>query len=267
MAEALFVPDGELFVPTDRARGPWDEHALHGGPVAALVARAAEHAVAAGAAGAAGAGPSLVLVRLTVELLRPVPTAPLKVSTTVVRPGRKVRQLAVSVHAGDVEVTRALALFMRTQPVDLPASTEPDAPPPGPDDGRPMVDEGWWEGFHNTGVEMRFVKGYFSDAGPATVWIRLAQPVVTGEEPSGAVRAAAAADFGNGVSSVLPFQGFLFINPDLTMVLDRTPVGQWICLDAVTHVTGGGIGMAESALYDSEGRMGRALQTLVVDRR
>jgi acyl-CoA thioesterase len=260
MAEALFVPDGDLFVPTDRARGPWDEHALHGGPVAALVARAAEAAVA-------DAAPALVLVRLTVELLRPVPTTPLAVSTTVVRPGRKVRQLAISVHADGVEVTRALALFMRTEAIDLPVSTEPDSPPPGPEDGRPMVDEGWWEGFHNAGVEMRFVKGYFSERGPATVWIRLAQPVVAGEEPSGAVRAAAAADFGNGVSSVLPFQGYLFINPDLTMVLDRTPVGEWVCLDAVTHATGGGIGMAESALYDSEGRVGRAVQTLVLDRR
>ena len=39
---ALFVPEGSTLVPTAAARGPWSPDALHGGPVAALVARCVE---------------------------------------------------------------------------------------------------------------------------------------------------------------------------------------------------------------------------------
>jgi hypothetical protein len=174
----------------------------------------------------------------------------------------------VSVRAGATEVTRAVALFIRTAPIPLPDAADPDPPPPGPEAALLMEDPNpAWEAFHNRGVEMRFVKGYFLDIGPATVWIRLRVPVVGGEEPSPAMRAAAAADFGNGVSGALPFYEYLFINPDLTVLLHRPPVGEWIGLDAVTHLSDGGIGLAESALFDRDGRVGRSAQTLLVDRR
>ena len=39
VAESLFVMvDDDVASPTEFARGPWDPSALHGGPVAALVA-------------------------------------------------------------------------------------------------------------------------------------------------------------------------------------------------------------------------------------
>jgi len=79
---ALFEPDGGSFVPTPLARGPWTARALHGGPVAALVARAVERCSAEG---------GQQLARLTLELLRPVPMARLTVTTFLVRPGRKVQ--------------------------------------------------------------------------------------------------------------------------------------------------------------------------------
>ena len=72
----LFVPDGRRLVPTERARGPWSPDALHGGPVAALVARAAE---------TVPGGEELQLVRITLELLRPVPMAPLAVTSVLAK--------------------------------------------------------------------------------------------------------------------------------------------------------------------------------------
>ncbi len=120
--------------------------------------------------------------------------------------------------------------------------------------------------FHSDGVEMRFVGGLFAQMGPATVWIRLRVPVLTDEEPSPWQRVAAAADFGNGVSSELDFQTHLFINPDLTVYVHRPPVGEWVCLDARTRFGAPGIGMAESALWDIQGRIGRAAQSLLVER-
>ena len=104
-AAALFVADGDHVVPTEYSRGPWEPGALHGGPVAALVARAAE---------AVEGGQDLQLVRITLELLRPVPLAPLRVSTTVVRPGRKVQLIDTVVEADGVEVAWSRALRIRT---------------------------------------------------------------------------------------------------------------------------------------------------------
>ncbi len=77
----------------------------------------------------------------------------------------------------------------------------------------------------------------------------------------------AAADFGNGVSRLTDFDTTLFINPDLTVHLHRLPVGEWVCLDAVSRLEGHGVGLAESALWDEAGPLGRSLQSLLVEPR
>ncbi len=59
----------------------------------------------------------------------------------------------------------------------------------------------------------------------------------------------------------------MFINPDLTLYIDRPPEGEWICLQARTMIPAGGVGIAESVVYDRRGRVGRAIQALLVARR
>ena len=120
-------------------------------------------------------------------------------------------------------------------------------------------------GFHNGGVDIRYVRGRIDRPGPATAWFRLRVPVVAGEEPTPAQRAMAVSDFGNGIGSELEFGSHLFINPDLTVYLHRHPEGEWVCLDARTRFGPPGTGMAESALWDARGRIGRALQSLYVE--
>jgi hypothetical protein len=88
--------------------------------------------------------------------------------------------------------------------------------------------------------------------------------LIAGEQPSPLQCLAAAADFGNGISAILPWEGHLFINPDLTIYIDRPPRGEWICLQSATILAPGGAGIAESVLYDMRGRVGRALQALLV---
>jgi hypothetical protein len=77
---------------------------------------------------------------------------------------------------------------------------------------------------------------------------------------------AAAADFGNGVSSPLSFGDWLFINPDLTIHLSRLPVGEWVGLESHTSAESQGIGISESRLWDEEGPIGRSVQSLLIDR-
>jgi hypothetical protein len=271
-ATTLFVPDGpDRWTPTDLARGPWDPRACHGGPVSALVARAVEHADP-------DSPVDWQIARLTIELTRPVPVgAPLTVSTEVERDGRKVSLVGVRLLDGDTEVARARSLRIRVKPLSLVADdvVQPSADPPGAP-GDAVAQRVSWAtsdqvAFHTHACEHRFTEGSWDALGPVGVWIRLGVPVVPGEAPSGVQRAAAAADFGNGVSGGLPFDRFTFINPDLTVHLLRAPIGEWIGMRTASHYgtanASTGAGFAESALYDAEGRFGRSVQSLILDER
>ena len=88
-----------------------------------------------------------------------------------------------------------------------------------------------------------------------------------GETPSPYQRAAVAADSGNGISAVLPFDGFVFANVDLSVHLARGPVSEWVCLDARSRIEPDGVGFTETALWDETGRIGIAAQSLLVARR
>jgi hypothetical protein len=255
--EALFDRDGARYVPTEASRGPWSPDALHGGPVAALLAGVAE---------AEPSDEPLQPARFTVELLRPVPLAPLTVHTEITRPGRKVQLVEAALAHDDRAVAKATLLRIRTAPLPVPEGM-PEVMPPPPTAGQPRPS--WSDddvvAFHNTGVEHSFVLGQLRTPGPATDWIRLAVPVVTGEAVTPFQRVAAAADFGNGISGIFDPARVTFVNPDLTVYLHRLPAGEWVCLEATTHAGPDGIALAESALYDEQGRIGRAAQTLLLD--
>jgi Acyl-CoA thioesterase C-terminal domain/Acyl-CoA thioesterase N-terminal domain len=242
------------FVATELASGPWDPDAQIGGAPAALLARAFERVPAA---------EGLILSRLTYDFIRPAPLGPVSVRADVARDGRRVQLLEGAMLAGGVEVVRARALrVFRASAAG--SACDGSAPPPGPELGR----SGELPGLHRPRFatdanEVRFVEGGFG-GGPGTAWFRLTSPLVGGERPSPMQRLAAAADFGAGLSSALPRERYLFINVDLTVYAEREPVGEWICLSSETRIAGGGIGVADSVLYDQRGRVGRATQALLI---
>jgi acyl-coenzyme A thioesterase PaaI-like protein len=264
MAQAVFLPaqDGR-FLATELSRGPWDPQAQHGGAPAALLMRALE--------ALPRPDESLQIARVTYEFMRPVRLGEVDVRVAVVKPGRRVQLLEGSLLDRDgTEVVRARAV--QVQPARSAALPEPphDVPARGPEHGSPDAPPIALRDLTHFGgdaVEIRFVAGAFSEPGPASAWFRLRAPLIEGEEPSPLQRLAAAADFGNGISSVLPWEEWLFINPDLTVYVDRPPVGEWIGLSARTSVADGGVTMAESVLFDRSGRVGRAVQALLVARR
>ncbi len=270
MTNALFVTDPaqpNWVLPTEFSRGPWDPQHLHGGPVAAIGVRAAEQLVRDTVPG------TMQLARVTVELERPVPLAPLMVEASLGRPGRKVAgvDVVISLAENGSRLGRARMLFIRRETVDLgegPQVTR-SAPPAPPNDL--VAARSSWEGtevaFHLDGAEHRFVESSWIAPAPAVVWIRLRVPVVADETPSGAQRAVAAADFANGVSFVIPSDQFLFLNGDLTVHLLEEPVGEWIALQAATHYGATGLAFSDTALFDRNGRIGRSNQSLLVERR
>jgi len=252
VTDAFYSLDGDRAMASELTRGPWDPAAQHAGPPSALLARAIE---------LCEPREGMRVARVTVEILAPVPIAPLTPSARVVRPGRSVEMLEASLSGPDGDVMRARAWRLAT--ADITADWEQDEPPPGPKDATALefFPSGQSVGWH-TAMEIVFARGKFLEPGPATVWMRPRVALVDGEEFTPLQRVMVAADGGNGVSAPLDWSGFIFINTDLSVHLLRPPVGEWVCLDAVTHVDG--IGMSDTALWDERGRIGRAAQTLLV---
>jgi hypothetical protein len=251
---AFYRQEDDTLVPSELTRGPWDPGAQHAGPPSALLARALERCEPR---------EGMRIGRITVEILGPVPLAPLSVDARVVRPGRSVELLEASLAGPDGEVMRASA--WRVAVGDLRVDTD-TPPPPGPEQGRDrdFFPTGEDVGYH-TAMDYKFVRGGFLELGPALVWMRMLGPLVEGEQPSPLERLMVVADVGNGVSAVLDWREFLFINTELTVHLLRPPEGEWVGVDAVTHLDG--VGLAESVLWDEQGRIGHGAQTLLVRRR
>jgi Acyl-CoA thioesterase C-terminal domain/Acyl-CoA thioesterase N-terminal domain len=264
--DSFYEPDGDRYVSTELTRGPWNPGAQHAGPPAALIGREVER-LGGGRIGGEG-GPPAQVGRITYEVLRPVPIAPLRVEAKIIRPGRRVELFEAELHdEGDELLMRAQGWRLRTEDVSFDEVPMP-ASPPGPADGKPgeFFHTGYDVGYH-TAMEYRFVSGAFMEPGPATVWMKMGVPLIPGEMPSPLQRVLAAADSGNGVSATLDWNRFLFINVDLTVHLHRMPAGEWVCLEANTLPERNGVGMADTRLFDERGAIGRAVQTLLVARR
>jgi hypothetical protein len=165
-----------------------------------------------------------------------------------------------------------MARAVRLRRADLPAAAA--APPPSveplpsPATGEPLplfvdLDR---ELFYPNATEIRQVGGALG-SGHMAAWIRLRGDLLPGEPPSPLARAAAAADFANGLSWILPFDEWLFVNTELTVHLHRQPEGEWIALDARTTSGASGTGLATAVLHDLLGPFGVCAQSLFVEPR
>lgn len=255
--DAFFVPDGARFVATEHARGPWSRDHQHGGPPSALLARALEQALA---------GTGMMVTRLTIDLLSPVPLGTLEVSAAVTRAGRKVQRLDGMLSVEGRAVCRATALAIRTADVPLPTTARALSIPP-PEGSTPFV----FPFFHDdigyaTAVEGRVARGVWGQ-GATAVWVRPRVPLLPDEPLSPLQRVMIAADSGNGVAIVLDPSRWTFVNADLTVALHRLPAGEWMGLDADTIPEKTGVGITITRLLDEGGAIGVGVQNLVLEPR
>jgi hypothetical protein len=256
---AVYEVRGEFAIAGSHVAGPWDLSMQHGSAPTALVARAAEQLPTR---------EPMQVVRLTVDLMRPVPIAPLEIRAEVVREGRKIQLCAVTLLADGKAVVRASVLKIRCQDfassdavlnasLDVPVFDQGEAPAAAISKSSPFI----------SGLELRMVKGDARKPGPAACWFRMHRPLVFGETLSPLLRAAVTADFCNGIGAVLDTRHWTFINADLSINLARMPVGEWILLSADTWLGSDGNAIAFGRLGDVQGYFGRAVQSLVVERR
>ncbi len=255
----VFRRQSRRIFPTVLSRGPWSPDAQHGGAPAGLITGLAEEALAP---------EGYQLVRLTVELLRPVPVAELS-AVVDAEPGRTVRRVRVVLCHGDKAVASGLAVMVRGTSINEGAGADERPLPPPAQCHKPvripgMTDE---ESFHYTAMESRVAGGSTQSPGPAAAWLRLTVPLVENMETTPLMRVAAASDFGNGLSWTLPLERYLFANTDLTLYIQRPPVSEWVGVDSRTWIETSGIGITRSVLHDESGPLGFAQQNLLVRER
>jgi len=256
--DAIYRVDGDRVITSPDAAGPWDPRMQHGSAPAALVVWAAE---------AIPTPEPMRIARVSIDLMRPVPLAPLRFESEVLRQGRKIQLCAVRLLAGDTLVVAATVLKIRAQALTLPPDVaEPPVELPGPDQAREEKVDFSSSPFV-TGISLRAARGRFGVPGPGAIWYRVDRPLVEGFAVSQAMRAVVAADFCNGTSAALDFRVWTFINADLTVNLARQPFGEWILVDAESLIGPDGAGLAVARLADIRGYFGRVAQSLVVEKR
>ncbi len=260
MTQALFYRDGDAYVPTELSGGPWSPSHLHGGPPTGLLAYVAS-----------GHAPKFQLARLSVDLLRPIPRAPLQTRSEVVRSGQRLRVVATSLYAEGKEVARATALFLAPQNVVVPGHARYAAVAPPLDTNAPrgsLNTIARWPGskatppgLHTT-AETVLVDGV-EGRGAGCVWMRLPVPLVEGEPLTPTLQAATLADFGNGVGQLRLDEDAGCINADVNLFLHRAPADGWLGIEAQSRMESHGRGLVETQLYDRHGPVGRVVQTIL----
>jgi hypothetical protein len=243
-ASGFFRVDGDTLVPAAFATSPWGQ-VLHGRLIGGLTARAAEQARAE--------TPELACARLTIDMFRSVPLAPLTVTTRPVREGRRIAVLDVTIEQDGVLVGQGRAVLLRRseQPDGTfrpaPAWDAPKPPLLGPP--RSSSSDRWTAPWESWPVD---------DADGAVrggLWIRDVHPLVTGERLTPLVRVAMAADLASPVSN-FSTRGLSFINADYTVYLGREPQGEHVGIQPSAHISEAGVAAGQCVVHDLSGPVG-----------
>ena len=242
--EGFFAAEGDTLVPAEFATSPWGR-VLHGRLIGGLTARAAEQARAA--------APELACCRLTVDLFRSVPLAPVRVSTRPVRQGRRIAVLEITIEQDGEPVGQGRAVLLRRSeepdgsfrplpPWDVPAPTQLGAPESSSNGRWSAPWESWRVGGANGGLSQG-------------LWMREIHPLVTGEQLTPLVRVAMAADLASPVSH-FSTHGLSFINADYTVYLGREPQGEHVGIQPSGHISERGVAAGHCVVHDVRGPIG-----------
>lgn len=250
MAEAPFFTRKEgLLVPAPHAQGPWAADMMHGRLLAGLLAAAIEDE---------HGDPDFHVSRLTTDLFRSPPMAPVSIRTTPVREGNRIRVVDAVAAVDGVDVARASCVLLRR--ADDPGGTvwaPADWSVPHPDElprPEPRSSGGWVVPWETRGI----TAGGFGAIEQKRTWMREVRELVAGEPLTPFVRVAVAADFTN------PFansgnQGLQFINADITLYLHRLPVDEWVGFEVADSRSADGVNVGHCTLYDTKGAIGHSI--------
>lgn len=254
---AFYLPLAENeFDSTAATMSPWDESMQHGGPPAALLARAVERV-------RPDAG--MPIGRISIDMLGPIPQGRIRTEAQILRPGKRIELVEAKLWANEKLAVTATAWRLRATPGATTEQAHTVEAPALPEEQEqvyfPGVDPDWGYG---RAIEWRFVAGSYHETGPANVWARPRIPLVAGEETSPVQRLAIVADSANGLSAELSQTEWAFIPPTMTLTLGRQPGTEWVNITARTIISADGRGVTDGDLYDQDGYLGVVSQPLLV---
>lgn len=239
----FLVIDGDTYLPQPHARSPWAPDMLHGRLVGGLMARTLERE---------HGDPDLHFARLTVDLFRNTPLVPLRVTTTRVRDGRRIRVADAVVTTEQGPIARASAVLLRRgeqPPGEVWAPPVWDMPPPEELGPPQAASNGWEPPFHLWRTTP------WASKERARVWTREVRPLIEGEPLTPFTRAALAAEFVSPLTH-MGSEGLHFINADYTVCLSRLPKSDLIGLESNGHLSDEGIAVGQCTIYDEIGPIG-----------
>jgi len=248
---ALWIRDGDRYVSTEITQGGWDPTVVNGGIVLALLGQHLD------------AVPTLAgmsISRFTADLVRPVPVGqPVRIHHEVVREGKKIQVVQLTLLADDVEHVRATALRLRhleVPPDTVPPATTVDRPADllvDPDDAlsfRDVMSE--VPGFLRA-IELR-VAPRRDGSSPSGCWLRLESEVVAGEPLTPTAALTFSFDYANLIGVNVFSDGLSMINPDVTAHVLRPPTPGWIAITGDTRFEPSvGRGVSTALLSDRDG--------------
>jgi hypothetical protein len=250
--DAFFAADGDSYVPGAMTGGPWGQ-TMGGQIVGGLLGWALDRD---------GDGDDdLQPARLTVDLLRPVPIAPVSIQTSIQREGRRIKLVDAALLQNGQVVARASALFLRrSAEPEGHVWSAPVAMPPLPAKSDPREAEvpfGIWtsSATSNSGTAGMPPLEWEQPGVQKFAWTHLFRPMVAGHPLTPFTRAAFAGDI---ISSLTHWStaGLRYINADYTVAISRLPEGEYIGLAAQSYYGNDGVGAGTATLFDSAGPIG-----------
>ena len=254
-AVPFFDRVGDSYEPRDPCRGPWDRETLHGRVIAGVMAHELETRYG---------DPSFQVSRLTVDMFRVAPYAPVRVTTELVRDGNRIKVVDATLWSGETAIGRSSALLLRR--ADAPDGEvwkRPGwiAPHPESLPKRESRNEGWEPAWETRAID-------FDPASPTPkrTWLRESRPFIEGVPLTPFVRCVLVSDFTNPVANS-GTQGLNYVNADVTLYLHRDLVGEWIGAEVIHHESAEGVATGVCVLHDLSGAIGTATVCAVANRR
>jgi hypothetical protein len=254
--QPFFIQDGNSFVPTPVANGPWDPNSLHGRVIIGLLGFVIEQR---------HGGMDFVPARLTVDMFRlPNIKAPIEVRTKVIRDGLRIRVVEAEFVSGGVAMAKASCQLLRKTEnpqgqVWSPSNWNVPSPAsiPVPTDPRLGLNGKW---------TVRPIVGAMGSTGARRLWMSEVRDLVEGAPLTPFVRVAVSADYASPFANAGD-QGLGFINSDVTIYLHRLPVTEWIGFEVVNHHASDGVAIGECWLYDEQGPIGTSTVAALAQRK
>lgn len=248
--EPIFSREGDSWQPHVEASGPF--RGLHGGAVSGLSVGVMEEKARAEDWG--------IPLTASVFILRPAPLEPLRAHVEPLRIGGRIAIVESHILAGDKLIAKATAAFVKA--IEVPELARVAAAPAPVDPSTLPA----WQRTRGAPQRTTFFDALdIRDDSKGTKWGRMKRPMLPFAAPL--ANLFAFADNGtpywlSGTEFWPPSWGFP--NIDITVHVARAPEGSWVGVTPQSDWRTDGMGLTDSRLFDAQGPLGHANQTVVI---